>query len=233
MLHLHLSKPAGTALHVLCLGAHSDDIEIGCGGTILALMERYPNVNARWVVFSATDERANEARAGADAFLAGATKKELVVKNYRDGYFPFVGAQIKDDFEQLKREFQPDLVFTHFRGDRHQDHRLLSDLTWNTYRDHLVLEYEIPKYDGDLGQPNLFVALDESSCVKKVRAVLETFRSQRQKPWFDEQTLMAVLRLRGMEANSPTRFAEAFYCRKAILAGAGPPAARSLLEEIS
>src|SRR5262249_16787614 len=143
-----LGKPAGSAYRLLCLGAHSDDIEIGCGGTILFLLERYENVSVRWIVFSSTDERAREARESANAFLEGAGQKEVVVKNYRDGFFPFVGGDIKDDFESLKRDFHPDLVLTHYRDDRHQDHRLISDLTWNTFRSHLVLEYEIPKYDG-------------------------------------------------------------------------------------
>jgi LmbE family N-acetylglucosaminyl deacetylase len=217
MLNFNLSKPAGATYRVLCLGAHSDDIEIGCGGTLLALLERYENVAVHWVVFSASEVRAGEARESAGAFLARAREKQVVVKGYRDGFFPFQGAQIKDDFEALKRELNPDLVFTHYRDDRHQDHRLISDLTWNTYRNHLILEYEIPKYDGDLGQPNLFVPLREELCSRKVQIVVESFRSQRHKQWFDEQTFLAIARLRGMEANSPTRFAEAFYCRKAVL----------------
>jgi LmbE family N-acetylglucosaminyl deacetylase len=199
------------------LGAHSDDIEIGCGGTILALLEQYERVNVRWIVFAANEVRACEARESANSFLASAGEKHVVVKSYRDGFFPFLGAQIKDDFEALKREFDPDLTFTHYRDDRHQDHRLISDLTWNTFRNHLILEYEIPKYDGDFGSPGFFVPLHESVCTRKVRTIVGSFRSQRSKQWFDEETFMAVLRLRGMEANSPTRFAEAFYCRKAVL----------------
>jgi LmbE family N-acetylglucosaminyl deacetylase len=217
MLNLSLSKLAGSSCRVLCLGAHSDDIEIGCGGTVLALLERYPNLTVHWVVFSATAERAAEASESAAAFLARAQEKQVVLKSYRDGFFPFQGAQIKDDFEALKRAFTPDLVLTHLRDDRHQDHRLISDLTWNTFRNHLILEYEIPKYDGDLGQPNFFVPLDEAVCARKIRNIVEHFRSQKQKQWFDEQTFLAILRLRGMEANSPSRYAEAFYCRKAIL----------------
>ena len=217
MLNLRLGKPPGGLYKLLCLGAHSDDIEIGCGGTILSLLQRYENVAVRWMVFSSSEVRAQEARHSADAFLAAARDKEVVVKSYRDGFFPFLGAQIKDDFEALKRDFQPDLVLTHYRDDRHQDHRLISDLTWNTFRNHLVLEYEIPKYDGDLGCPNIFVPLDESVCAKKIHTIIDSFQSQGQKQWFDEQTFMAILRLRGMEANAPTRFAEAFYCRKAVL----------------
>jgi len=217
MLNFSLGQPADAAYRVLCLGAHSDDIEIGCGGSILTLLERYDNVIVHWVVFSSNEVRAAEARVSADAFLARAREKQVVVKSYRDGFFPFLGAQIKDDFEAIKREFNPDLVLTHFRDDRHQDHRLISDLTWNTFRNHLVLEYEIPKYDGDLGCPNFFVPLEESVCSRKTRILIESFRSQGQKQWFDEQTFLAILRLRGMEANSQTRFAEAYYCRKAVL----------------
>jgi LmbE family N-acetylglucosaminyl deacetylase len=217
MLNLGLGSSTGASYRLLCLGAHSDDIEIGCGGTILRLLERYDNVVAHWIVFSTNDERAREARASAGAFLEGTREKTIVVRNYRDGFFPYLGAQIKDEFEALKRDFSPDLIFTHHRDDRHQDHRLISDLTWNTFRNHLILEYEIPKYDGDLGSPNFFVSLDEPVCSRKIRTIVESFKSQSQKQWFDEQTFLAILRLRGMEANSPTRYAEAFYCRKAIL----------------
>jgi LmbE family N-acetylglucosaminyl deacetylase len=221
VLELEIRKPGASGVRLLCLGAHSDDIEIGCGGTVLSLLENYKDVEVRWIVFSANDERSREARNSAATFLSNAKHQEVAVKGYRDGFFPFVGAAIKEEFEAVKLEFEPDLVFTHFRDDRHQDHRLISDLTWNTFRDHLVLEYEIPKYDGDLGQPNVFVPLTESICEQKIRILLETFKSQRRKSWFDEQTFQALLRLRGMEANSRTRYAEAFYCRKAVLGGLG------------
>jgi LmbE family N-acetylglucosaminyl deacetylase len=217
VLQLTLPNVPGSPLRILCLGAHSDDIEIGCGGTILSLLEKNSDVDVRWVVFSASDERSSEARHSAAAFVSNARQKTVVIKAHRDGFFPFAGAAIKEDFESLKHDFQPDLVLTHFRDDRHQDHQLISDLTWNMFRDHLVLEYEIPKYDGDLGQPNLFVPLAESICEQKIGILLESFPSQRAKSWFDEQTFRAMLRLRGMEANSRTRFAEAFYCRKAVL----------------
>ncbi len=218
MLSLNLRMEVGSDIRLLCLGAHSDDIEIGCGGTVLALLERHANVIVRWVVFSASEERACEARTSADAFLERARAKEVVVKSHRDGFFPFLGAQIKDDFEAIKREFNPDLVLTHYREDRHQDHRLISDLTWNTFRNHMILEYEIPKYDGDMGQPNFFVPLDESVCTRKVRHIVDAFTSQHHRQWFDSQTFLAILRLRGMEANSPTSYAEAFYGRKVVLA---------------
>jgi len=217
MLNLRLGKLESAAYRVLCLGAHSDDIEIGCGGTILELLRQSGHVVVRWMIFSSNEERTAEARLSARAFLEGAAECEVVVNQYRDGFLPFLGAQVKGEFEALKGEFDPDLIFTHYRDDRHQDHRLISDLTWNTFRNHLILEYEIPKYDGDLGQPNFFVPLDESICTRKVQNILESFRSQRQKRWFDEQTFLAIMRLRGMEANAPTRYAEAFYCRKAVL----------------
>jgi len=217
MLNLLLSK-VSRPLQVLCLGAHSDDIEIGCGGTLLTLLERYEDMSVRWVVFSSNELRAQEAHDSAAAFLTRAGQRQVEIKAYRDGFFPYCGAQIKDEFEEIKRDFVPDLVLTHYRHDRHQDHRLISDLAWNTFRNHLVLEYEIPKYDGDFGQPNLFVSLTESICARKVQYLLDNFKSQRNKQWFDDETFRAVLRIRGMEANSPTRYAEAFYCRKAVLA---------------
>ena len=217
MLKLVPSLVSGSPLRLLCLGAHSDDIEIGCGGTVLALLERFANVAVRWIVFSANDERAREAYNSAAAFLGRVQEKEIVIKGFRDGYFPFNGAQIKDEFESIRQGFSPDLIFTHYRNDRHQDHRLVSDLTWNTFRDHWVLEYEIPKYDGDFGQPNLFVPLADSVCARKIQLIMESFKTQQQKQWFDPQTFWALLRLRGMEANSSTRNAEAFYCRKTVV----------------
>lgn len=216
MFSLKLCLPTDSPCRVLCLGAHSDDIEIGCGGTILALLDRYKNVSVRWIVFGATSERAVEANDSAHVFLSLAQERVVEVKGYRDGFFPFLGGQIKDEFEALK-PFQPDLVLTHYRDDRHQDHRLISDLTWNTFRNHLILEYEIPKYDGDLGSPNVFMPLEQSICTQKIQYILESFKSQQARQWFDAETFLAILRLRGMEANSPTRYAEAFYCRKAVL----------------
>ena len=217
MLNLDLGRSAAPAFRVLCLGAHCDDIEIGCGGTILSLLERYDNMVVCWVVFSSTDERAQEARAGANAFLKAAREKEIVVKQYRDGFLPYAGGQIKDDFEALKRLIDPDLIFTHYRDDRHQDHRLISDLTWNTFRNHLVLEYEIPKYDGDMGQPNVFVPLGTESYQKKVRYIMDSFQSQQDKAWFRNETFLSLMRLRGMECNADSCYAEAFYCHKIVL----------------
>lgn len=209
--------PPGAPLRVLCLGAHSDDIEIGCGGTILSLIRGRGPVEVHWVVFGAAEVREREAAASARLFLEGAAGKCVVIRRFRDGFFPFQGAEIKEFFEELKGRFNPDIVLTHYRDDRHQDHRLISDLTWNTYRNHTILEYEVPKYDGDLGVPNLFVPLDESLCRRKIGHILESFASQRNKQWFTEDTFLALMRLRGIEACAPERYAEAFYCRKMVM----------------
>jgi LmbE family N-acetylglucosaminyl deacetylase len=162
------------------------------------------------VVLSGEGERAAEAEASAKALLAGAPEKRVIIRDFKDGFFPYQGAEIKGFFEDLKREFSPDIVFTHQRQDLHQDHRLSCELTWNTFRDHLILEYEVPKYDGDMGAPNLFVPLDDS--------LRDHFASQHAKRWFREDLFSGILRLRGMECQSPTSYAEAFYCRKAVLA---------------
>ncbi len=201
---------------VLCLGAHCDDIEIGCGGTILKLIEQDPNLSVCWVVFSSNAERSAEAYASAEAFLAGAQEQQIVIKDFRDGYFPYNGAEIKEYFETIKQEFDPDLIFTHYRQDAHQDHRLLCELTWNTFRNHCILEYEIPKYEGDWGAPNFFVQLDEAVCKQKIATILAHFGTQANKHWFSEETFLAILRLRGIESRAPAGYAEAFYGRKII-----------------
>jgi len=203
--------------NILCLGAHSDDIEIGCGGTLLKLAREYRGLNVFWVVFSAEGSRSREARLSAKTFLKGVAGQKVVVKQFTGSFFPFQGARIKKYFEQLKRSFHPDLVFTHYRDDRHQDHRLLSDLVWNTWRNHLILEYEIPKYDGDMGAPNAFVPLDEELCREKVGHLCRFFQTQGNKHWFSEDTFLGLMRLRGMECASSTKYAEAFYCRKMAL----------------
>jgi len=218
MLKLALSLPTDAPCRVLCLGSHSDDIEIGCGGTILQLAEDVPELEVYWVVFGSDDERAREAAESAACFLERAKTKTVVVKDFRASFFPFAGETIKEHFEQLKHAFTPDVVFTHYRHDLHQDHQLISQLTWNTFRNHFILEYEIPKYDGDLGAPNVFMHLDETVCRRKIEYVLSSFKSQRDKHWFEEDTFWALMRLRGMESNAPSRYAEAFYCRKAVLA---------------
>jgi len=201
---------------ILALGAHADDIEIGCGGTILRLLEENPATEVCWVVLAASGERSAEAVRSATMFLAGARRKEIVVKEFRDGYFPYMGAEIKDFFEEYKRKYLPDIILTHYREDLHQDHRLVSELTWNTFRNHLILEYEIVKYDGDLGAPNLFVHLTESVAERKIRTILECFQSQKKKSWFTEDTFSSILRLRGIESNAPDKYAEGFYCRKIV-----------------
>ena len=214
MIQLTLAPNGKEALRILCLGSHSDDIEIGCGGTILRLAEEYPGCTFHWVVFSATGPREAEARCGAALFAGPDRLKGLSLKTFRDGFMPFAGAEIKEFFEELKQAVSPDLIFTHQREDAHQDHRLISELTFNTFRDHLILEYEIPKYDGDLGRPNLFVPLDAQMCQKKIRYILDAFQSQHAKRWFQEETFSSLMRLRGMECNSPSGYAEAFYSRK-------------------
>lgn len=203
-------------LKLLCIGAHSDDIEIGCGGTVLRLLEENPNTEVCWVVLAAAGERKAEATLSAEKFLAGAKRKDVVLREFRDGYLPYAGAEVKDFFEELKRRYSPDLILTHFREDLHQDHRLVSELTWNTFRNHLILEYEIVKYDGDLGAPNCFVHLAEPTVRRKIRLLMECFQTQRDKRWFTEDTFSSILRLRGMESNAPDRFAEAYYCRKLV-----------------
>jgi LmbE family N-acetylglucosaminyl deacetylase len=217
MYNLSVRATAGARLQVLCLGAHSDDIEIGCGGLLLRLIEGFSKIEIDWVVFSAHVKRAHEARRSAAVFLKGAHRSRVSIRQFRDGFFPYQGAEIKRVFERLKRETAPDLVLTHYREDRHQDHRLLSDLTWNTFRDHWILEYEIPKFDGDLGAPNCFIPLDRETCLRKVRYLESAFGSQRDKDWFTAETFMGLMRLRGMECRAPQGHAEAFYVRKAVL----------------
>ena len=204
-------------LNVLCLGAHSDDIEIGCGGTILRLATQYPGCVFHWVVFSAPGVRAAEAQRSAALFADGANViNGPHLKDFQDGFMPFAGAGVKAVFEELKA-ISPDLIFTHNHKDAHQDHRIVAELTWNTFRDHLILEYEIPKYDGDMGQPGMFVPLESAVCETKVHHIMEAFQSQQSKNWFRPDTFFSLMRLRGMECNAPSGYAEAFYCRKLLL----------------
>jgi LmbE family N-acetylglucosaminyl deacetylase len=217
MLSLPLGRSGGAPVRLLAIGAHPDDIEIGCCGTILKLLEEDALSAIGWVVLSGKGERADEARASAEAVLSGVEEQRLIVRDFRDGFFPYDGGDIKEFFESLK-EFSPDIVLTHQRADLHQDHRVACELTWNTFRDHLILEYEVPKYDGDTGSPNLFVPLSEDLRRRKIDHLMTHFATQRPKRWFKEDLFSGLLRLRGMECNSPTSFAEAFYCRKAMLA---------------
>jgi LmbE family N-acetylglucosaminyl deacetylase len=208
------SKNALPYRRILCLGAHPDDIEIGCGGTLLRWLSENHGIEVSWVVFSGEGDREHEARTSAAQFLRGAKKYDVQVLQFRDSYFPFQGAAIKNYFETLKSRPAPELIFTHYRGDLHQDHRLLSHLTWNTFRDHTILEYEVPKYDGDLGAPNFFVGLSQKHCQRKISLVSRHFRTQRRKRWFSKDLFWSLLRLRGMECQAEQRHAEAFYCRK-------------------
>ena len=199
---------------VLCLGAHSDDIEIGCGGTILNLVKANPATEFCWVVFSGDSARRIEARNSAKAFLQGGRVKQVRTARFRESYFPGQWTAVKDCFESIREKFEPDLVLTHYREDRHQDHRVLSDLAWNTFRDHLILEYEILKYDGDLGTPNVYVPLSRETAQRKVGLLTRTFRSQTRKHWFSEDAFLSLMRIRGVECAAREGYAEAYYGRK-------------------
>ena len=216
MLPLALSRPAGRPLRLLCLGAHADDIEIGCGGTVLQLLATVPSVEVTWVVFSGNEARQTEARGAAARFLEGAGRVDIRQLAFPDAYFPVAWGEIKRAFEQLK-SVEPDLILTHRREDRHQDHQVLANLTWNTFRNHLVLEYEVPKYEGDLGQPNLYVPLSRAQAERKVEILMEGFASQRGHHWFDPQTFLGLMRLRGIECNAAEGHAEAFGVAKVCL----------------
>jgi LmbE family N-acetylglucosaminyl deacetylase len=217
MYALNLRSHAKTPLRLVCLGAHSDDIEIGCGGLILHLLGGRRQIDVDWVVFSGSGPREREARQSAGLFLRGARRSRVIVKQFRDGFFPQQGTEIKDVFEELKQGAPPDIVLTHYRRDRHQDHRVLSDLAWNTFRDHWILEYEIPKYDGDLSTPNCFMPLDRRTCTRKVKYLQDVFGTQRDKHWFSNETFLGLMRLRGMECRAAHGYAEAFYARKLTL----------------
>jgi LmbE family N-acetylglucosaminyl deacetylase len=210
-------QPATEQLDLLVLGAHADDIEIGCGGTILRFADEGLLRSVRWIVFSAIGPRGEEARQSAARFLTGVRDPHIEVHAHRDGFFPYEGGAIKERFEALKTQLEPDLILTHARIDRHQDHRLLSELTWNTFRDHLILEYEVPKYDGDLGRPNVFVELPEPIHTRKTKLITEGFPSQAHRPWFADDTFRSLMRLRGMEANAASRHAEGFYAYKLLI----------------
>ena len=213
-------KPIGwtqisSASTVLAIGAHADDIEIGCGGTLLRIAEE-SSATFRFVILSASAERGDEARASARQLLGD--RVEVEVADFRDGYLPYAGAPLKERFDELGRSLTPDVVFTAYRDDRHQDHRLVSELTWNTFRDHLILEYEIPKFDGDLGSPSAFVELERATLDRKLAHLRAAFPSQRDKPWFNDETFQALARLRGIECRAASGYAEAFYARKLRLA---------------
>jgi LmbE family N-acetylglucosaminyl deacetylase len=215
---LRLAGTGDRPLRVLCLGAHCDDIEIGCGGTILTLARRDPGLVVDWVVLSGDGERAGEAQRSADAFLSGVAARRLTVEAFRDGYLPYQGERLKEYFESLKRRGDPDLVFTPYRNDWHQDHRAVAELAWSTFRDHVILEYETPKYDPEPdAAPNLLVPLEDDIAETKVKHLLDAYASQAHRPWFTRDVFLGALRLRGIQARA--RFAEAFYARKLVLAG--------------
>ena len=216
MLQPHLFEP-GQARHILCLGAHCDDIEIGCGGTLLTWLEQNPALTVTWVVFASNELRKAEATLGAQRFCQHAARLDLRVFDFRDGFLPYHGAEVKEHFEAIKRDIKPDLILTHYRHDLHQDHRLINELTWNTFRNHLILEYEIPKWDGDVGIPNVFVAVSEETGKRKVGLLNEVYPSQQGRNWFTEDLFLSLMRIRGMECNSPSRLAEAFHVRKLML----------------
>ena len=218
MLPLALNHPSDRPLAILCLGAHSDDIEIGAAGAILTLLERHPGSRVRWIVFSANEQREAEARSSADSLLSRAGEADVIVHHFQDSFFPAELPRIKQSFEALK-PFAPDIVFTHYQGDHHQDHRVISELTRNTFRNQLILEYEILKYDPDLGNPNLLVPLSAQNAAQKLAALSTYFSSQRQRHWFAEETFTAMMRIRGAQAASPSGLAEGFYATKLLLHG--------------
>jgi len=213
MLPLTFDKAGG--LNILCLGAHCDDIEIGCGGTLLKLIKKYSIMQVVWVVITSTPARASEAKKSAEYFLSDVKSKQVIVKDFIDTILPQQLLGVKQFFEEIKLSFKPDIILTHCRHDLHQDHRLVNELTWNTYRDCFILEYEIQKYDGDLGHPGFFVPLDEEIVRSKVNALMEYYPTQSGKHWFDQDTFRALMRIRGLECAA--RYAEAFYVRKSVL----------------
>lgn len=216
MMNLQFGRSRLEPMNILCLGSHSDDIEIGCGGTLLQMVQDGLTLNLCWVVLSAAGSREEEARRGSELFAADC-RTDFVVGGFRDGFLPHEGVQVKEFFEGLKSRVDPDLIFTHWQGDAHQDHRMVCELTWNTFRNHLIFEYEIPKYDGDMGRPNTFVTLDESVAQTKTMHLLDAFCSQRDKHWFDDALFRGLMRMRGMEARAASGYAEAFHCRKIVV----------------
>jgi LmbE family N-acetylglucosaminyl deacetylase len=217
MLTFAFDRPDTAGLRVLLLGAHADDIEIGCGGTILRLVREGLISSAHWVVLSAAGERTQEAEEGASSFLDGVVDRTVSIEQFRDGFFPYSGGAVKEYFETLKPAPRPDVIFTPRRDDLHQDHRLVGELTWNTFRDHLILEYEIPKYEGDLGTPNVYVRLPDWAAQRKAELITSTYRTQADRDWFSPETFLAQMRLRGIESRAPSGYAEGFVGRKVVL----------------
>lgn len=217
MLDVSLNLPTSRPPELLCVGAHCDDIEIGCSGAVMRLLEMHPTLHVVWFVLTGNSERQGEAQNSAQRILGDRVNFELIFEDFKDGHLPYQGMSVKEKFELLKTQILPDLIFSHWEGDRHQDHRFVSEMTWSTFRQSLILEYEIPKYDGDLGKPNVFVPLSDSIVQRKVSNIIQSFQSQIGKHWFDTETFTALHRLRGMENLSDFRYAEGFYCRKLCL----------------
>lgn len=214
MVPLRLDLPEGRSPIVLAIGAHADDLEIGCGGTLYQIARRRPSTVVHWWVVTADPVREREAREAAQQLLGEICRLEIRISHFRDGFLPYDGPGVKEAFEQLKAQIQPDLIFTHCRQDRHQDHRTIGELTWNTWRDHLIVEYEVPKYDADLGSPNVYVALEREEVDAKLRVLRNSFGSQQAKPWYSEETFRGLMRIRGLECRAASGFAEAFYAPK-------------------
>jgi LmbE family N-acetylglucosaminyl deacetylase len=230
---LELSASQKGRLDVLCIGAHCDDIEIGCGGTVLALQRRYPGCRVHWLVLTSVPARRSEALAAMRAFVKPACRGETMVCDFPDGMLPGHLVQVKQRFEALKAVVDADLILTHHGLDRHQDHSLVSQVTWQTFRDHMIWEYEIPKYDGDLVTPTMYVPVSAAMATRKIRTIVKTFASQRGKSWFTEDNLMAMLRLRGLECRSPSGLAEGFHCRKLVFDSlGGAPQGKAYLHEV-
>jgi LmbE family N-acetylglucosaminyl deacetylase len=218
---LDLARPPKGHFDVLCIGAHCDDIEIGCGGTVLALQHRYPGCRVHWLILTSVPERHSEASSAVRALVKPACRGETLICDFPDGMLPGHLVQVKERFNAFKTLIAggPDLILTHHGLDRHQDHALVSQVTWQTFREHLVWEYEIPKYDGDLTTPNMYVPLSAANAARKIKLIVKSFASQRGKPWFTADNLMAMLRLRGLECRSPSGLAEGFHCRKLVFDG--------------
>lgn len=214
---LILTNKADEPLNILCLGAHCDDIEIGCGGTLLKLLDSNRSANVYWQIFSSTPARRQEAVSGANKICEKARSLQTNILDFRDGYLPYTGSAVKEAMEEVKQDFSPDLILTHFRHDLHQDHRMISELTWNTFRNHQILEYEIPKWDGDLGSPNTFVTLEKTHAKEKISILQDVYNSQHSKEWFTDDLFWSIMRIRGMECNSESGLAEAFYTRKTVI----------------
>lgn len=216
MIELRPATP-GRPLRILCLGAHSDDIEIGCGGTILQWFRDFPQLDVTWVVFSAPAARATEARRSAQALLRGAASRRVILGEFEDAHFPAQFRELKEFCHRVAKDCSPDVVFTHWTEDRHQDHRLVGEVTWQTWRNQLILEYEIPKFEGDLGRPNAFVPLAQSVAHRKIRHLMTHFGTQRSKTWFRPSTFESMLQIRGIESRAESGFSEGFHARKLSL----------------